>query len=80
MKQTDNNLLCLIYVFPSKNNLKGKRQKNDISNPHFPVVGIKFDYISTGNFYPGNPGSKNTIRFEAEGSNKPSVLCQSTFL
>ena len=51
----------------------------NIINPLFSGVGIIFDNISAGKLYPGQ-FNKNHSRVDAEGSNEPFVLCQSTFL
>jgi hypothetical protein len=56
------------------------KQKINIIKPVFGRVGIKFDNISAGLLYPGISILKKNSRFEAEGSNEPSVMCQSTFL
>ena len=55
------------------------KQKINIISPVFSRVGIKFDNISAGKLYPGQ-FNKNHSRVDAEGSNEPPVLCQSTFL
>jgi hypothetical protein len=56
------------------------KQKNNIINPVFSRVGIKFVIISPGKLYPGTFIIKKYLRTEAEGSNEPPVMCQSTFL
>ena len=50
-----------------------------IINPLFSRVGIIFDNISAGKLDPGQFYKKHS-RVDAEGSNEPPVLCQSTFL
>jgi len=52
MKQINTNSLYVAYVNPSKITFKRRKKKNDVSNPHFHGVGIKFDNISAGNLYP----------------------------
>ena len=56
------------------------KMKINIINIFFCRVGIKFDIISAGKLYPGIFVLKEFSRFAAEGSNEPSVMCQSTFL
>jgi hypothetical protein len=51
----------------------------DIINPVFSRVGIIFDNISAGKLYP-DQFYKTYSRVDAEGNNKPPVMCQSTFL
>jgi hypothetical protein len=55
------------------------KQKINIIKPVFSRVGIKFDNISAGNLYL-NEFVKKYSWIVAEGSNEPSVMCQSTFL
>lgn len=52
MKPTNTTSLYILYVPPQRIILKGKEQKNDISNPHSYRVGINFANISAGNLYP----------------------------
>ena len=52
MKPTNTTPLYILYVPPQKFILKGREQKNDISNPHSHRVGINFANISAGNLYP----------------------------
>ena len=61
-------------------NIRADKQKFNIVKPVFGIVGIKFDNISAGNLYPCVFVIKKYLWIEAEGSNEPSVMCQSTFL
>jgi hypothetical protein len=56
------------------------KQKCNIINSVFCRVGIKFDMNSPGKLCPFEIAIKRYSRFEAEGNNKPPVMCQSTFL
>jgi hypothetical protein len=59
---------------------RADKQRFNIVKPVFARVGIKFDNISAGKLYLNAFVIKKYSWIEAEGSNEPPVMCQSTFL
>jgi hypothetical protein len=80
MKHSCNSSVLSTFARYAGTNFHAGKMKFNIVKPVFSRVGIKFDIISAGKLHPGIFGLKKYSRIVAEGSNEPSVSCQSTFL
>ena len=79
MKQTYYSSLFSMYAQITRAISGADVLESDIINPVLRRVGIIFDNISAGKLYP-DQFYKTYSRVDAEGNNKPPVMCQSTFL
>lgn len=80
MKHTYYSSLFSMYAQISGAVSGADKHKFNTIKPVFSRVGIKFDNISAGNLYFSEFVIKRYSWIVAEGSNEPSVVCQSTFL
>ena len=62
MKQFNLIAAYLLYVISPIKKFKGELQKNDISNPHYLMVGINFANNLAGNLYPAEGSSIKYLR------------------
>jgi hypothetical protein len=64
MNQLDTTSPYILYTTPLKKIFKGKKKKNDISNPHSAELGINFANNLTGNLYPERVALIKSLRLK----------------